>query len=199
MSRRHPHSRAAVTALVLTAAIGLGLAACAARSGSLQTLGEQLAPASSSGGNSARSPEDGYIPDDASVSPFDDTLPAIAKLKPKLRAAIQAAATDAQAEGVEMVVDSGWRSRRLQQALLDAATIEYGSLEEARKWVNTPELSTHVTGNAVDIGYTDADSWLSQHGARYGLCQIYSNEIWHFELATTPGGECPIQRTDAAG
>ena len=76
---------------------------------------------------------------------------------------------------------------------------EYGSLEEARKWVSTPELSAHVTGDAIDIGYTDADSWLMQHGADYGLCQIYSNEIWHFELATTPGGDCPPQLADASG
>jgi D-alanyl-D-alanine carboxypeptidase len=24
--------------------------------------------------------------------------------------------------------------------------------------------------------------WLSEHGAAYGLCQIYRNEPWHFEL-----------------
>ena len=65
--------------------------------------------------------------------------------------------------------------------------------------MSTPELSRHVTGDAVDIGYTDADSWLSQHGARYGLCQIYANEMWHFELATDPGGVCPEQKLDAAG
>jgi D-alanyl-D-alanine carboxypeptidase len=65
--------------------------------------------------------------------------------------------------------------------------------------VNTPELSAHVTGDAVDIGPTDADSWLSQHGADYGLCQIYANEMWHFELATEPGGTCPAQLPDSAG
>ena len=25
-------------------------------------------------------------------------------------------------------------------------------------------------------------AWLSEHGAAYGLCQIYRNEPWHFEL-----------------
>ena len=24
--------------------------------------------------------------------------------------------------------------------------------------------------------------WLSEHGAAYGLCQIYDNEPWHYEL-----------------
>jgi zinc D-Ala-D-Ala carboxypeptidase len=143
--------------------------------------------------------DDGFIAVGESVSAFDEQLPAIANLEPTLRAAVQAAVTDAERDGIVMVVSSGWRSAAYQQALLDDAVARYGSREEARKRVSTPELSHHVTGNAVDIGYTDADSWLSQHGARYGLCQIYANEMWHFELATDPGGVCPEQKLDAAG
>lgn len=66
-------------------------------------------------------------------------------------------------------------------------------MDEASKWVHSPSLSKHVSGQAVDIGPTDADDWLIQHGSDYGLCQTYANEMWHFELATTPGGECPPQ------
>ena len=61
-----------------------------------------------------------------------------------------------------------------------------------------PELSRHVTGDAVDIGYTDADSWLAQHGARYGLCTTYANEMWHFEVATEPGEDCPPMLPDSS-
>jgi zinc D-Ala-D-Ala carboxypeptidase len=39
-----------------------------------------------------------------------------------------------------------------------------------------------VSGDAVDIGRSDATAWLSERGAAYGLCQIYSNEPWHYEL-----------------
>ena len=39
-----------------------------------------------------------------------------------------------------------------------------------------------MSGDAVDIGRSDATAWLSEHGAEYGLCQIYSNEPWHYEL-----------------
>ena len=46
----------------------------------------------------------------------------------------------------------------------------------------TPETSPHVSGDAVDIGTPDATAWLSEHGAEYGLCQIYRNEPWHYEL-----------------
>jgi hypothetical protein len=39
-----------------------------------------------------------------------------------------------------------------------------------------------VSGDAVDVGPSDATAWLSEHGAAYGLCRIYGNEPWHFEL-----------------
>ena len=39
-----------------------------------------------------------------------------------------------------------------------------------------------VGGVAVDLGDADATAWLSRHGGRYGLCQIYRNEPWHYEL-----------------
>ncbi|WP_188305633.1 M15 family metallopeptidase [Streptomyces sp. CBMA123] len=90
-----------------------------------------------------------------------------------------------------MSVTSGWRSKAYQQRLLDKAVEKYGSLERARQFVNTPEKSAHVAGKAVDLGPTNADYWLIQHGARCGLCQVYSNEVWHFELLTAPGGTCP--------
>ena len=62
------------------------------------------------------------------------------------------------------------------------AILKYGSEAEAARWVATPNTSAHVSGDAVDIGRSDAAAWLSAHGADYGLCQIYSNEPWHYEL-----------------
>jgi D-alanyl-D-alanine carboxypeptidase len=143
--------------------------------------------------------EDGVIDDAGSISPFADDLPAIANLEPALRSAMQDAAHDAIADGVDFVLTSGWRSAAYQQHLLDEAVSEYGSAEAAGEFVLPPEKSRHVTGEAVDVGYTDANSWLSQHGDDYGLCQIYANEMWHFELATDPGGQCPAQLPNAHG
>ena len=63
---------------------------------------------------------------------------------------------------------------------------------EAARWVATPQTSAHVSGDAVDLGPPEAAAWLSGHGAAYGLCRIYDNEPWHFELR--PGAEaqgCP--------
>jgi zinc D-Ala-D-Ala carboxypeptidase len=123
---------------------------------------------------------DSAVPDGATV--FDDEIPGVANLDPDLLGALRQAATDAADGGVEFFVNSGWRSPEYQEQLLHEAVSEYGSEEEAARWVATAETSPHVSGDAVDIGPSDATAWLSEHGARYGLCQIYSNEPWHYEL-----------------
>jgi LAS superfamily LD-carboxypeptidase LdcB len=127
-----------------------------------------------------------------------DQQPTTGHLDPDLQDAVRAAARDAQDDGVELVITSGWRSRQHQQRLFDEAVRKYGSEQEARRYVSTPDTSAHVTGDAVDIGPTDADDWLNQHGADYGLCQVFANEIWHFELATTPGDPCPEMLPDSS-
>ena len=124
--------------------------------------------------------DDGVVPDGATV--FDDAVPAVAELDPDLLRALRRAATDAADDGVEFYVNSGWRSPEYQNRLLREAVSEYGSEKEAARWAATAETSLHVKGEAVDIGHSDATTWLSRNGARYGLCQIYRNEPWHYEL-----------------
>jgi zinc D-Ala-D-Ala carboxypeptidase len=139
--------------------------------------GEDLGPSGLSG---ALGEADGAVPDGTTV--FDDDVPGVARLDPDLLGALREAATDAADDGVEFFVDSGWRSPAYQEHLLQEAVSKYGSEEEAARWVATPETSPHVSGEAVDIGPSDAAAWLSEHGAEYGLCQIYANEPWHYEL-----------------
>jgi zinc D-Ala-D-Ala carboxypeptidase len=128
----------------------------------------------------ARGEADGALPDGATV--FEDQLPGVANLAPALLGALRRAATDAADDGVELHVDSGWRSPQYQERLLREAVAKYGSEEEAARWVATPATSAHVSGDAVDIGPLDGTAWLSLHGADYGLCRIYGNEPWHYEL-----------------
>jgi LAS superfamily LD-carboxypeptidase LdcB len=128
----------------------------------------------------------------------DAGVPAIERLDPAFRAAMLQAETDAAVEGVPFAVTSGWRSPRYQQWLFEDATRLYGSAEVARQFVATPDRSSHVTGRAVDIGPLAAQLWLMEHGARYGICQTYANERWHFELVTEPGAACPAMKADAA-
>jgi hypothetical protein len=123
---------------------------------------------------------DGAVPDGTTV--FDDELPGVANLDPALLGALRQAATYAADDGVEFVVNSGWRSPEYEEQLLHEAVSKYGSEREAARWVATPNTSAHVSGDAVDIGPFDATAWLSEHGAKYGLCQIYRNERWHYEL-----------------
>lgn len=141
--------------------------------------------------------KDGFIPEGQALDPSDD-VPALSKLDAELLAAVREAADAAEADGIEAVVTSGWRSERYQRFLLEAAVEVYGSEEEAARWVASPEDSSHVTGSAVDIGRTDAAYWFAEHGWRFGLCQTYANEIWHYELAVEPGETCPAPLEDAS-
>ena len=123
---------------------------------------------------------DGAVPDGTTV--FDDGVPGVARLDSDLLGALRRAAADAAGDGVQFSVDSGWRSPAYQERLLREAISKYGSEEEASPMGGHPETSAHVSGDAVDIGPSDAAAWLSEHGAAYGLCQIYGNEPWHYEL-----------------
>ncbi|WP_443061659.1 M15 family metallopeptidase [Streptomyces sp. NBC_00414] len=139
---------------------------------------------------SSLSSADGVVPDGVTV--FDDEVPAVVNLDPDLLDALRRAATAAADDGVEFYVNSGWRSPRYQNQLLREAVFAHGSQDEAARWVATAATSPHVSGDAADIGHSDAAKWLSGHGAHYGLCQIYRNEPWHFELRTRAiGRRCP--------
>ena len=138
---------------------------------------------------------DSAVPDGTTV--FDDEIPGVANLDSDLLGALRQAATDAADDGVEFFVDSGWRSPEYQEQLLREAVSKYGSEAEAARWVATPNTSAHVSGDAVDIGPSGAAAWLSEHGAQSGLCQIYGNEPWHYELRSDASDHgCPPMYAD---
>ena len=150
-------------------------------------------------GTAATDTFSGWLPDGEMRTPFDVSHPALAWLDPKLLKAIQDAARRAAAAGIDLKITSGWRSKGFQQRLFDDAVHTYGSVDIARQFVASPEVSKHVVGQAVDVGPVDADEWLIRNGSQFGLCQIYANEIWHFELATDEHGICPPLKPNAAG
>ena len=117
-------------------------------------------------------------------------MPAVAKLDPALLRALRQASTDA---GVTFDLNGGWRSRAYEDQLRREAIKQYGSEAEAARWVATGTTSAHVKGDAVDVGPAKATSWLSANGAAYGLCQIYANEPWHYELRRDG---CPAMYAD---
>lgn len=141
----------------------------------------------------------GWLPDGVTLSPFDVANPIVGSLDPALLRAIQDAARKAAAENIDIQINSGWRSRGFQQRLYDDAARAYGSADIASQFVASADTSKHVEGKAVDIAPVEADKWLIANGRQFGLCQIYANEIWHFELAVDDQGRCPPLKPNAAG
>ncbi len=165
------------------------------RSASPSSYTSASSPAAPTEPRRAAGRADGVVP--AGVTVFDGTVPAVANLDPGLLAALRQAARAAARDGVEFHVNSGWRSRTYQNRLLREAVAKYGSEDEAARWVATAATSPHVSGEAVDLGPAAATRWLSRRGAAFGLCQIYRNEPWHYELR--PGAfaqGCPRMYAD---
>lgn len=171
-----------VVVAALAAAIGYGLPApsSATVASPIDALRGGLRDLRREQGGGALGEADGAVPDGTTV--FDGGVAGVANLDSGLLGALRRAAADAATVGVAFVVDSGWRSEAYQQQLLDDAISKHGSEQEAARWVATPGTSAHVSGGAVDVGPSEAAAWLSEHGAAYGLCRIYANEPWHYEL-----------------
>ncbi|MFF8819048.1 M15 family metallopeptidase [Leucobacter sp. NPDC015123] len=137
-------------------------------------------------------PPSGDLPNGTSV--FATGFHGIEGLDPGLLATLRQASSDS---GIEFTVTSGWRSAADQQQLLSEAISEYGSEAEAARWVATPESSAHVLGDAVDLGPMEATAWLAKYGSEYGLCKLYENEPWHFEIVDgAQAAGCPAPLPD---
>ena len=194
-----PAARTRGIVLVGLAILGVAIAAFVVRwpSVACDPSGSPAEVRRSTGRQAALDEGDGVVPDGVAVSAFDEELPAVGGLHPDLLDALRRATTAAAADGVGLRVNSGWRSPEYQQRLLQDAVAECGSQEAAARWVATAETSPHVSGEAVDIGPSDATAWLSEHGAAYGLCRIYGNEPWHYELRSDAADDgCPPMYAD---
>jgi hypothetical protein len=154
----------------------------------------ELGPPGGQVGTAGATEADGVLPEGATV--FADQYPGIANLDADLLEALRAAANYS---GLDFRVSSGWRSADYQKQLLDQAVAIYGSETEAARWVAPVDKSLHVSGDAVDIDGPNSQAWLAGHGAAYGLCLVYQNEPWHFELRPEAAAQgCPALYQDAA-
>src|SRR5262249_11198059 len=143
-TRRIPRILVATVLVASTAIIGTVGYQSRARSSSAATSPIAAEPVARRPRNSPASDQglalgaaDGVVPDGVTV--FDNEYPAVTNLDPSLLSALRRAATDAAGDGVELYVDSGWRSRKYQEQLLDEAISKYGSRKEAARWVATPD------------------------------------------------------------
>jgi len=138
--------------------------------------------------------DDGEVPDGVTV--FDDDYPAVSNLDGDLLDALRNAANDS---GIRFEVSSGWRSDAYQRQVFEQAVAKYGTEAGAARWAARPGTSVHEHGEAVDISNPAATAWLSRHGDSYGLCQIYANEPWHYELRPDAEDDgCPDVYADAS-
>lgn len=195
-SDQHFVSRRGIFGLLGTAVlVGTGVALVVRDANSQEAPGQPAA-----GGTPGGEPHapDGKAQDPHVIDPSLDEGPEPGELTSQMAARVADAIDAAASEGVELTVNSGWRSAAYQEGLFLDAIAEHGSEDAARQWVLPPDESMHVRGLAVDVGPPDAAAWLAAHGWRFGLCQRYENEPWHFEPITAPGGECPSLQPDSA-
>ena len=123
------------------------------------------------------------------------------EINPLVLARFLSAQAAAKELGIELSIDSGYRSPEKQNYLYQRAIKTYKSAEEAMKWVLPSDLSRHPWGLALDVNLNHDKSgatWLEANGAAFGLCRVYVNEWWHFEPLTAPGGICPPLLPDAS-
>ena len=123
------------------------------------------------------------------------------EINPLVLARFLSAQAAAKELGIELSIDSGYRSPEKQNYLYQRAIKTYKSAEEAMKWVLPSDLSRHPWGLALDVNLNhdkSGASWLEANGATFGLCRVYVNEWWHFEPLTAPGGICPPLLPDAS-
>jgi len=123
------------------------------------------------------------------------------EIHPQVLARFHSAQAAAQEVGIEMSIDSGFRTTETQDYLYQRAIKEHKTAEEAKKWVLPAELSRHPWGLALDVNLhhdKSGASWLEANGATFGLCRVYENEWWHFEPLIAPGGICPPLKPDAS-
>ena len=123
------------------------------------------------------------------------------EINPLVLARFLSAQAAAKELGIELSIDSGYRSLEKQNYLYQRAIKTYKSANEAIKWVLPENLSRHPWGLALDVNLNhdkSGASWLEANGATFGLCRVYVNEWWHFEPLTAPGGICPPLLPDAS-
>ena len=87
-------------------------------------------------------------------------------MRPDVAAAFDRMAVAARADGIALLVVSGFRSDAEQAALFAA--------HPDPKWVAPPGHSLHRCATELDLGPESAYGWLAANAARFGFVQRYS-------------------------
>jgi hypothetical protein len=99
-------------------------------------------------------------------------------MRPDVAAAYDRMAAAAQADGIALVVVSGFRS--------DAEQAELFAAHPDPTWVAPPGRSLHRCATELDLGPDAAYGWLAANATRFGFLQRYSWEAWHYGYVSGP-------------
>ena len=99
-------------------------------------------------------------------------------MRPDVAEAFDRMAVAARADGIELVVVSGFRS--------DAEQAELFAAHPDPTWVAPPGQSLHRCATELDLGSEAAYGWLAANASRFGFVQRYAWEAWHYGLTTGP-------------
>jgi Transglycosylase SLT domain/D-alanyl-D-alanine carboxypeptidase/Putative Flp pilus-assembly TadE/G-like len=99
-------------------------------------------------------------------------------MRPDVGAAFDGMAAAASADGLALIVVSGFRSDAEQAALFAA--------HPDPTWVAPPGQSLHRCATELDLGPETAYGWLAANAGRFGFVQRYSWEAWHYGFDAGP-------------
>ncbi|MDQ2631849.1 MAG: transglycosylase SLT domain-containing protein [Actinomycetota bacterium] len=99
-------------------------------------------------------------------------------MRPDVAAAYDQMAAAARADGVVLLVVSGFRS--------DAEQAELFAANPDPTWVAPPGQSLHRCATELDLGPSSAYGWLAANATRFGFVQRYSWEAWHYGFVSGP-------------
>jgi Transglycosylase SLT domain/D-alanyl-D-alanine carboxypeptidase len=112
-------------------------------------------------------------------------------MRPDVATAYDQMAVAARADGLVLVVVSGFRS--------DAEQAELFAAHPDPTWVAPPGQSLHRCATELDLGPSSAYGWLAAHAGRFGFVQRYSWEAWHFGFDAGPPPCSPAGEAVVAG
>ncbi|HMI81947.1 MAG TPA: transglycosylase SLT domain-containing protein [Solirubrobacterales bacterium] len=99
-------------------------------------------------------------------------------MRPDVAAAYDQMAGAARADGLVLMVVSGFRS--------DAEQAELFAAHPDPTWVAPPGHSLHRCATELDIGPSSVYGWLASNASRFGFVQRYSWEAWHYGFDAGP-------------
>ena len=112
-------------------------------------------------------------------------------IRPDAAAAYDRMAAAARADGVVLIVVSGFRS--------DTEQAELFAAHPDPTWVAPPGQSLHRCATELDLGPSSAYGWLAANAGRFGYQLRYQWEPWHFGFAAGPAPCSPAGEAVAAG